>query len=112
MLAGVMDDFSAEIGGRPGTKKRGQEDQDRARAEDQAEQEISPGAIRVNRERKEMQEGDREVRVIDDVKAKAQPENEAEDPEALLEFKFCGAHLADIPFLRSTVAVPMILQEL
>jgi hypothetical protein len=79
MLAGVMDDFSAEIGGRPGTKKRGQEDQDRARAEDQAEQEISPGAIRVNRERKEMQEGDREVRVIDDVKAKAQPENEAED---------------------------------
>lgn len=39
-----------------------------------------------------MQERDREVGLIDVGKAETQPENQADDPEALLEFEFRGAH--------------------
>jgi len=39
-----------------------------------------------------MQKRDREKRMIDGGKSKANPEDCADNPEALLKFKFGGAH--------------------
>src|SRR5579863_1548918 len=39
-----------------------------------------------------MQQGNRKVYGIDEGETKAYPENQADDPEALFEFEFCGAH--------------------
>jgi hypothetical protein len=71
MLASVMDDFGAQISGRPGAKQGSEENQDSAGAKNQPQKKNSPGAVKVNPGGKHMQKAGREIRAIGEVKEKA-----------------------------------------
>jgi len=92
MLADVVNHLGAQISGRPGAKKRRQEDQERAASEDQTQPEVSPGAVGINRGCDPVQQADREIQVIDRAQAERNENKGADHPEVLFEFEFRSAH--------------------
>jgi uncharacterized protein with WD repeat len=83
-----MDNFGAQISGRPGAKHGSEENQDSAGAKNQPQKKNPPAAVKVNRGRKQIQKAGREIRAIGEVKEKADRDDDAHNPEALFKFKF------------------------